>query len=84
LLKPLVFTGESDTPPKSRDRYEKTAAIVTQWHIGNIWDVHSKARKYLHWLFIYFYSVITVTGYLFLILCQLSNRLNSPNYVSIL
>lgn len=47
LLKPLVFTGESDTPPKSRDRYEKTAAIVSQWHFGNIWDVNSKARKYL-------------------------------------
>ena len=47
LLKPLVFTGESDTPPKSRDRYEKTAAIVTQWHFGNIRDVNSKARKYL-------------------------------------
>ena len=46
LLKPLVFTGRSDTPRKALKRYTDTFHHIALWHFGNVWEApSSKAHK---------------------------------------
>ena len=45
LLKPLVFTEQSDSPIKALRRYFMTFRHVLFWHFGNVWDSSSNAYK---------------------------------------
>lgn len=47
VLKPLIFTGKSETPRKSYRRYISTAMHVMSWYCGDIWQTNSKARQSL-------------------------------------
>ena len=43
LLTALVFTGESNTPEKALARYELTAQLLIEWHVGDIMKAGTKA-----------------------------------------
>lgn len=47
VLKPLIFTGKSETPRKSYRRYISTTVHVMSWYNGDIWKTDSKARQSL-------------------------------------
>lgn len=47
VLKPLIFTGKSETPKKSYQRYIRTTLHVMNWYFGDIWETDSKARRSL-------------------------------------
>ncbi|XP_060070901.1 uncharacterized protein LOC132550826 [Ylistrum balloti] len=47
LLEPLVFTNASDTPRKSLYRYIQTLVHVIKWHLSDLCDADSPARKSL-------------------------------------
>lgn len=47
VLKPLIFTGKSETPRKSYARYISTTLHVLSWYKGDIWQSGSTARKSL-------------------------------------
>ena len=47
VLKPLIFTGKSETPRKSYRRYISTAMHVMSWYGGDIWRSNSQARQSL-------------------------------------
>ena len=47
VLKPLIFTGKSETPKKSYRRYISTTLHVMNWYQGDIWKTGSKARQSL-------------------------------------
>ena len=48
VLKPLIFTGRSDTPKKTYFRYISTTVHVSSWYRGkDIFDKSSKARQSL-------------------------------------
>ena len=44
LLRPLVFTEQSDSAIKSIRRYARTFQHVLLWHYGNVWDPSTKAH----------------------------------------
>ena len=46
VLKPLIFTGKSETPKKSYRRYISTTLHVMNWYQGDIWKTGSKATKW--------------------------------------
>ena len=47
-LKPLIFTGRSDTPKKTYSRYISTTVHVSSWYRGgDIFNPSSKARQSL-------------------------------------
>lgn len=48
VLKPLIFTGKSETPEKSYRRYISTSIHVLSWYRGDIWRPGSLARQSLH------------------------------------
>jgi len=47
VLKPLIFTGKSETPKKSYRRYIATTVHVMSWYRGDIWREGSGARESL-------------------------------------
>jgi len=47
VLKPLIFTGKSETPKKSYRRYIATTVHVMSWYRGDIWKEGSGARESL-------------------------------------
>lgn len=47
VLKPLIFTGKSETPKKSYRRYISTAVHVMNWYRGDMWKADSRTRKSL-------------------------------------
>jgi len=50
VLKPLIFTGKSETPEKSYRRYVSTSVHVLSWYRGDIWKPGSKARQSLQYV----------------------------------
>lgn len=47
VLKPLIFTGKSETPKKAYRRYIATTVHVMSWYRGNVWREGSRARESL-------------------------------------
>ncbi len=47
MLKPLIFTGKSETPEKSYRRYVSTSVHVLSWYRGSIWIPGSRTRQSL-------------------------------------
>ncbi|XP_063853974.1 uncharacterized protein LOC135096413 [Scylla paramamosain] len=45
VLKPLVYTGRSDTPPVARRRYFSTLLHLISWFEGDVWDQTGLAHK---------------------------------------
>ncbi|XP_066998727.2 uncharacterized protein [Anabrus simplex] len=46
-LKPLIYTGKSDTPFKAFKRYLSTVIRVKSWYESDIWKENSEARRNL-------------------------------------
>lgn len=44
-LRPLMYTGRSDSPRKALRRYFSTFQHVTAWHEGDVWDPADRAHK---------------------------------------
>ncbi|XP_063612306.1 uncharacterized protein LOC134785799 [Penaeus indicus] len=44
-LRPLMYTGRSDSPRKALRRYFSTFQHVTAWHEGDVWDATDRAHK---------------------------------------
>lgn len=44
-LRPLMYTGRSDSPRKALRRYFSTFQHVTAWHEGDVWDPADHAHK---------------------------------------
>lgn len=44
-LRPLMYTGRSDSPRKALRRYFSTFQHVTAWHEGDLWDPADRAHK---------------------------------------
>ncbi|XP_042891309.1 uncharacterized protein LOC122265903 isoform X1 [Penaeus japonicus] len=44
-LRPLMYTGRSDSPRKALRRYFSTFQHVTAWHEGDVWDPSDPAQK---------------------------------------
>ncbi|XP_064090316.1 uncharacterized protein LOC135204182 [Macrobrachium nipponense] len=44
-LKPLIFTGRSDTNDKAMRRYFSTLLHVMTWYEGDVWDPNDPAHK---------------------------------------
>ncbi|XP_047496098.1 uncharacterized protein LOC125043821 [Penaeus chinensis] len=44
-LRPLMYTGRSDSPRKALRRYFSTFQHVTAWHEGDVWDPTDRAHK---------------------------------------
>jgi hypothetical protein len=47
LLTALVFTGDSNTPAKALARYELTAQLLIEWHLGNIMTPGNKDKAFM-------------------------------------
>lgn len=62
VLKPMIFTGKSETPEKSYRRYVSTAIHVLSWYHGDIWDPNDKARKNLEKVKTYHEAVAKATN----------------------
>ncbi|XP_045119469.1 uncharacterized protein LOC123509309 [Portunus trituberculatus] len=45
VLKPLVFTGRSDTPAVARRRYFSTLLHLISWFEGDVWDKTAPSHK---------------------------------------
>lgn len=47
VLKPLIYTKQSESPKKAYKRYMATACYVSCWYRCNLWENNSTARKSL-------------------------------------
>lgn len=45
MLRPLIFTGRSDTPLKALRRYVSTIMHVITWYSGDVWDPNDRAHR---------------------------------------
>ncbi|KAK8748019.1 hypothetical protein OTU49_016275 [Cherax quadricarinatus] len=65
-LKPLIYTGRSDTPMKALRRYFSTLLHLITWFTGDVWDPNNSAHK----------DILFVRS----IHCKLSRTFNSSTY----
>ncbi|KAK4317121.1 hypothetical protein Pmani_011755 [Petrolisthes manimaculis] len=45
ILRPLIYTGRSDTPLKALRRYVFTIMHVITWYSGDVWDTEDEAHR---------------------------------------
>lgn len=45
ILRPLMYTGKSDTPFKALKRYVSTIMHVITWYTGDVWDTQDEAHR---------------------------------------
>ncbi|XP_047486721.1 LOW QUALITY PROTEIN: uncharacterized protein LOC125037576 [Penaeus chinensis] len=45
ILRPLIYTGRSDTPQRALRRYVSTILHVVTWYRGDVWDPQDPAHR---------------------------------------
>lgn len=45
ILRPLIYTGRSDTPQRALRRYVSTILHVVAWYSGDVWDPEDPAHR---------------------------------------
>ncbi|XP_071527940.1 uncharacterized protein [Panulirus ornatus] len=45
ILRPLIYTGRSDTPLRALRRYVSTIMHVITWYSGDVWDPSDRAHR---------------------------------------